>query len=787
MASLPRIRSASYATPGWFNPEALIAQAREWQREASAAGVSTPAPPQEGGRAAAARAVAEAGSGGGLVEQLLVIGLPDMDPQPIVQRILQSGRGGRHGPPPPAERRHRASAGRSGDRGGGLQSARYKHYRKPDQPTLPPQILFTCPGRLPAADVGAFCFPSGVPISLVRQSPSLSECLEVAFGQHPLSRQQSYVFVLTGADRPPLFACCTVVQEMLHQVPRLVSGGARTPPRHPAGRYLVVAPRCYCLLTHFPLFRLHFSVLGAMLGQERLHRISALMEEIAPELPLAEAPAPERCTAGVLGPGTGPAPAADGGLWRPADTTPPTATAGGRLGGDAHSSEQWKQAVAQFARGSDDAPSTDEEEEGEGGDARGRRREPAGGSPPPTPPLPPPTQSSARFWARREDIAAPRASPGRSRADHAGAELVGVLEDLVDESASETASQGGAFGQHGRSESHSSLDPEGFRSFASEASSDAGGAGPSPPDDAPPSQNILDAYLRTPVPEPGEELRFVPLKGLDAVAFRRVSVEEAPGPARPRSSWQGLHAVVPDDEVAVEVQDWAAVVLCQALSLDSILSLLQAALLEHQIVVFCPDLGTLSGTVCAVLPLLRPFRWQSVLLPILPTHLTAFLEAPVPFLAGFQYKTPTVRQAAQGVVRVNVYKDSVASVGALPALPGRARLAQELAPAHAALRALDPGALQPGLAPSARVRRAVQGFLGPLESHLQGWVRDLPKHAITDVGGGGRVSLLMKDSFVGSFPANQRPFMAALTETQAFAAYSDAHLRHWNAEQEKSP
>ena len=520
-------------------------------------------PPQEGGRAAAARAVAEAGAGGGLVEQLLVIGLPDMDPQPIVQRILQSGRGGRHGPPPPPERRDRASAGRSGDRGGGLQSARCKHYRKPDQPTLPPQILFTCPGRLPAADVGAFCFPSGVPISLVRQSPSLSECLEVAFGQHPLSRQQSYVFVLTGADRPPLFACCMVVQEMLHQMPRLASGGARAPPRRPGGRHLVVAPRCYCLLTHFPLFRLHFSVLGAMLGQERLHRISALMEELAPEPPLDESSAPERGAAGARGPGTGralptasapspgpgPAPVADG-LWRPSDTPPSTATAGGRLGGDVHSSEQWRQAVAQFARGSDDAPSTDEEEDEEGGSARGRRREPAGAAPPPPPPTP-----SSRFWARREEAAAPRPSSGHPRADHEGAELVGVLEDLVDESASDTASQGGAFGQQGRSDSRSSLDPEAFRSFASEASSGTEGTGPSSQDEAPPSQNILDAYLRTPVPAPGEELRFMPLQGLDTDVFRRASAEEAGGDGHPRSSWQGLHAIVPDDEVSVEVQD----------------------------------------------------------------------------------------------------------------------------------------------------------------------------------------------------------------------------------------
>ena len=758
---LPRLRAASYAAPKWFNPEALIAQAREWQREAATSGSPPPAP---GG--------VEGEGRGALVEQLLVIGLPDMDPQPIVARMLQT-RGGRGGPSLPG--------GRAGTlrEGGGV--ARSPHYRKPEKPTLPPQVLFAHPGQAPAADVGAFCFPSGVPISLVRQSPSLSECLEVAFGQHPLSRQQSYVFVLTGADRAPLFGCCMVVQEMLHQVPRLLSGMSRSSAQRPSGKHLVVAPRCYCLLTHYPLFRLHFSVLSAMLGQERLHRISALMEEIGPEYPLGTPPPLSR-----------PPDAGAGGLAGGREVAAPPGT-GGRLGGDAQSSEQWRQAVAQFARGSDDAPSTDEEDEGNGG---GRSGEPAEGA-------------GSLFWGHRSRSRGeePGTTAGRvvGRRAAGGAELVGVLEDLVDESASEASTshggEGGVLGSHCRSDSHSSLDPAGGgisrgdfsceENLPQSSCSAVGAAGESfspgasfGEPDAPPSRKILSAYLRVQVPAPGTELRFMPLEGLDIIAFQRFR-EITPLRGAPRSSWQGLHALVPDSEVAREVEDWAAVVLCQALSLENILSLLQAALLERQTVLFCPDLGTLSGAVCAVLPLLRPFRWQSVLLPILPTHLTEFLEAPVPFLCGFQYKTPTVRQAVQGLVRVNVYKDSVAGTQNLPALPGRASLAERLAPAHAALRELDPGHVLPGLAPSSRGRRAVRAFLEPLEAHLQRWVEDLPKHTITDVGGGAgeRVSLLMKDSFVGSFPPDMRPFMAALTETQTFAAYSDSTLRGWNAAQ----
>ena len=33
---------------------------------------------------------------------------------------------------------------------------------------------------------------------------------------------------------------------------------------------------------------------------------------------------------------------------------------------------------------------------------------------------------------------------------------------------------------------------------------------------------------------------------------------------------------------------------------------------------FCPNVGLLSGIVLSLVPLLLPFHWQSLLLPVLP-------------------------------------------------------------------------------------------------------------------------------------------------------------------------
>ncbi|KIY91899.1 hypothetical protein MNEG_16064 [Monoraphidium neglectum] len=95
-------------------------------------------------------------------------------------------------------------------------------------------------------------------------------------------------------------------------------------------------------------------------------------------------------------------------------------------------------------------------------------------------------------------------------------------------------------------------------------------------------------------------------------------------------------------ECAEQLQLWAVAALCRSLSLDNVLTLLNAALLEKQVAVFCPHIGTLCACVLALVPLLRPFVWQSLLLPVTPAGMRGFLEAPVPFVLGLQYKTPEV-------------------------------------------------------------------------------------------------------------------------------------------------
>jgi hypothetical protein len=51
-------------------------------------------------------------------------------------------------------------------------------------------------------------------------------------------------------------------------------------------------------------------------------------------------------------------------------------------------------------------------------------------------------------------------------------------------------------------------------------------------------------------------------------------------------------------------------------------------------------------------------------------------------------------------------------------------------------------------------------FLNVMRSYLESLCSDLPSHTITNVqSNNDRVSLLLKDSFIDSFPSKDRPFV----------------------------
>lgn len=67
------------------------------------------------------------------------------------------------------------------------------------------------------------------------------------------------------ADNFPLYGVCWYVREMLHRPPSLARSRYRSS-RAPFRSCMISAPRCYCLLSHYPFFDLHFRVRAGACG-----------------------------------------------------------------------------------------------------------------------------------------------------------------------------------------------------------------------------------------------------------------------------------------------------------------------------------------------------------------------------------------------------------------------------------------------------------------------------------------------------------------------------------------
>jgi hypothetical protein len=141
-------------------------------------------------------------------------------------------------------------------------------FKGPPVPALEAQLLFKYPlGKglpLKTKELPDFCFPSGVEARVLERTPSLSELNEIMYGQaHQNRDDQSFVFVLKVADNATLYGVCVFVPELVQRAPAFLAMNTDlSPPRSVRSRFLVSAPRCYCLLTRLPFFSLHFEVLN---------------------------------------------------------------------------------------------------------------------------------------------------------------------------------------------------------------------------------------------------------------------------------------------------------------------------------------------------------------------------------------------------------------------------------------------------------------------------------------------------------------------------------------------
>ncbi len=89
-----------------------------------------------------------------------------------------------------------------------------------------------------------------------------------------------------------------------------------------------------------------------------------------------------------------------------------------------------------------------------------------------------------------------------------------------------------------------------------------------------------------------------------------------------------------DEESLHYLSDWCLTTLLSWVPPDLLVWCLSLLLQECKIIIIGHEAGLISSVVLGILTLLKPFRWVSPVIPMLPTKLLEFTEAPVPILAG---------------------------------------------------------------------------------------------------------------------------------------------------------
>ncbi|CAA3022235.1 Hypothetical predicted protein [Olea europaea subsp. europaea] len=243
------------------------------------------------------------------------------------------------------------------------------------------------------------------------------------------------------------------------------------------------------------------------------------------------------------------------------------------------------------------------------------------------------------------------------------------------------------------------------------------------------------------------------------------------------------HSALMAEEEAAALSVWATACLCGSLRLEHLLTLFAGALLEKQIVVVCSNLGILSASVLSIIPLIRPYQWQSLLMPVLPNDMLDFLDAPVPYIVGIKSKTAELQSKLTNVILVDLNKNQVKSP-AIPQLPQHRELYSSLSPYHAKLVGESYLGKKRPLHECTDVQvEAAKSFLGVLRSYLDSVCSNLRSHTITNVqSNDDKVSLLLKESFIESFPSRDQPFMKLFVDTQMFSVHTDFVLSFFQKE-----
>ncbi|KAL5182819.1 DENN domain-containing protein 5B [Glycine soja] len=669
---------------------------------------------------------------------------------------------------------------------GKLRSALGYQNQSRVEPNIEPQVLFVYPPEkqlpLKCKDLLSFCFPGGLEVRAVERTPSMSELNEILYGQeHLKQRDLSFVFRLQGADNSTLYGCCVLVEELVQKPSGLLSLISDKQPSYSSlRRHILTTQRCYCILSRLPAFDLLFGVLNSIFTQERLERLTKgvgdlnlefdegnhkeeNLEGYSDSVLVSDEPIEDRLGGNMVISQS-----------RVGKSTPENIVDDGQpehlmVDGELQPYKErinyddvlLTDPVNDRTTAKEDSGPANSENSDHYGDAFGTNKQSEDKH------LPNAILPLLRYcqYESSESSCSFQGSPCEDR----------NFRSDVDDNETEEASFSG---QEDLNDLNDILE------WAKENNH-----GP---------LQIVSEFYRLSCPARGSSLTFHPLEHLHPLEYHRSAetvLRLAGSTVDLKTSSTGLGLA--DAHIALLVEEanalsvWAVACLCGTLRLENVLTFFAGVLLEKQIVVVCSNLGILSASILSVIPLIQPYRWQSLLMPVwflslfsikvLPNDMLEFLDAPVPYVVSIQFfaltykniiclkqgsevgiknKTSELQSKFTNVILVDADRNQVKSP-TIPQLPRQKELVSSLRPYHATLVGESYlGRRRPVYECTEVQIEAAKGFLSVLRSYLDSLCYNIRSHTITNVqSNDDKVSLLLKESFIESFPYRDQPFM----------------------------
>lgn len=99
--------------------------------------------------------------------------------------------------------------------------------------------------------------------------------------------------------------------------------------------------------------------------------------------------------------------------------------------------------------------------------------------------------------------------------------------------------------------------------------------------------------------------------------------------------------------------EWGFATLIRSISIQNVFLALKLLLIERSILLIGTSAEEVSASACAMSDLLKPFKWASAFMPLLPVKLLDIVESPVPFIAGIVLKDEASLDTLEQDERVN--------------------------------------------------------------------------------------------------------------------------------------